>query len=443
MGKYFGTDGFRGEANRTLTAEQAFAIGRFWGARAGERGLVIGRDTRLSSPMLEGALTAGALASGAPVCRMGVISTPGVAYAVQAGHFGGGVMISASHNPYYDNGIKLFDAAGEKPSDGELVMLEAFLDGERVELPHPTGKHVGELREGTDLRKRYFAHLCGAVPGSLQGMCVGLDVANGAACGWAGEILSALGARVYTIHTTPDGCNINRACGSTHPEDLCRLVVERKLDVGFAFDGDADRCIAVDSRGAVVDGDGILYIMACHKQGRGELVGGGVVTTVMSNCGLRQALGARGIACESAAVGDRYVRERMEKTGYLLGGEPSGHVIFGDIFHTGDGVLTALLVATLIRERGPLHKQLQGYTPYPRCMQDLTVSDKTAVMADPALLAELKGMEAALADGGRMLVRASGTEPVVRVMVEAQDLAVCEEYAKRVRKIIEKRGYLL
>ena len=443
MGKYFGTDGFRGEANRTLTAEQALAIGRFWGARAGKRGLVVGCDTRRSSPMLEGAFVAGVMAVGATVCRLGVVSTPGVAYAVKTGGFGGGVMISASHNPYYDNGIKLFGEGGDKPGDEALVALEAYLDGETVDLPQPTGQALGDSHEGSDWRERYLAHLRGTVPCSLQGLRVGLDTANGAACGWAKEVFSALGARVYVIHADPDGCNINRACGSTHPNDLCRLVRDRQLDVGFAFDGDADRCIAVDAGGTLVDGDGILYAMACHKQERGELTKGGIVTTVMSNCGLRHALEARGIVCEQTAVGDRYVRERMEKTGYCLGGEPSGHVIFGDVFHTGDGVLTALLVAALIRERGPLHTLTEGYHPYPRCMLDLAVTDKAAVMADPALIAEIKSIEGALAEDGRLLVRASGTESVVRVMVEAKEPSVCEACTRRVKKIIEEREALL
>ncbi len=443
MGKYFGTDGFRGEANCVLTAERAFAVGRFVGAAHRGQEILIGRDTRRSSPMLEQALAAGLTASGANVCLPGVLPTPAVSFAVKQLGFGGGVMISASHNPYTDNGIKLFDGKGEKPTDAALEALEDYLDGGAAEPPLAHGREIGTVHGAPEVAEAYLSYLRGAVKGNFKGLRVGLDTANGSAAAMAPSLFRALGATVTAIHTAPDGCNINRACGSTHLHDLQQLVVAGGLDVGFAFDGDADRCIAVNARGEVVDGDAILYIMGRHRQACGGLTGHAVVTTVMSNLGLQKALEPLGIACLQTAVGDRYVRERMQKSGAVLGGEPSGHIIFGDLSDTGDGMLTALLLAERICREGPLHTLTRGYEPYPQLVLNLAVTDKGAVMGDGRILTAVKGLESALNGSGRLLVRASGTEPVIRVMVEAKEPQSCREYAERVRKIIETGGYLL
>ena len=442
MGKYFGTDGLRGEVNRALTAEQAFRIGRFSGARNGEskKRVVIGKDTRRSSDMLEAALVAGLTVSGADAYLLHVIPTPGVAYVTATEGFDCGVMISASHNPFYDNGIKLFGADGEKMADAAVRALERYLDGEG-ELPLATGADIGVAVDHAAGGDRYAAHLRTLATASYRSKRVGLDCANGCACRIAKEMFEALGATVYAINDAPNGTNINLNCGSTHIEALRRLVTEQRLDVGFAFDGDADRCIAVDHLGNPVDGDGILYVMGRSLKERGLLKKDTVVTTVMSNLGLYRAFDALDIRYETTAVGDRYVRERMAEKGYSLGGEQSGHIIFGNLAGTGDGLITALMLMDRICDSGStLHGLTEGFCRYPQALKSVRVSDKEAVMRDGNVLAAIAAAEAELGDGGRALVRASGTEPVVRVMVEAEAHEVCERLADSVISAIREKG---
>ncbi|MBQ8357333.1 MAG: phosphoglucosamine mutase [Clostridia bacterium] len=446
MGKYFGTDGFRGEVGRVLTTDHAFAIGRYLGARfGGTRGarVVIGKDTRRSSYTLEYALVAGLTASGADAHILHVTTTPCVSFVTRTEGFDCGIMISASHNPYFDNGIKLFGRGGEKMEDDVIAGLEAYLDGGE-ELPFATGERIGVAVDYVAGRNRYIGYLISLATVSYRGMKVGLDLANGSAWSMAKSVFDALGATTYAIHNRPDGCNINRGCGSTHMEALQRLVVEQGLDVGFAFDGDADRCIAVDPQGRVVDGDAILYVMARSMKAKGALDHDTVVTTVMSNFGLYKALERYGIACEQTAVGDKYVYERMSKKGYCLGGEQSGHIIFSKFANTGDGIITAIcLMEQICTAECSLADLIEGYVPYPQVLKNLPVTDKKAVMADKEVLSAVKRAEAELGTRGRMLVRASGTEPVVRVMAEAQDEELCTKYADLVTETVKKRGFLL
>lgn len=446
MGKYFGTDGFRGEVNRVLNTEHAFAVGRFLGAhlrREQRPRVAVGKDTRRSSYMLEYALAAGLTASGADAHLLHVIPTPGVSYLTKSEHFDCGIMISASHNPYYDNGIKLFDYNGEKMDDRTIELLEDYLSGNE-KLEHAFREEIGVVVDDSMARDRYMNHLLSLSDTSLKGLRIGIDAANGSAHRLACEIFRTLGATIFMIHNDPDGCNINRDCGSTHTADLQRLVPEKGLDVGFAFDGDADRCIAVDHTGRLADGDAILYVMARHLKAERQLTGNTVVTTVMSNFGLYRAFDALDIAYECTAVGDRYVHERMRERGYVLGGEQSGHIIFGALAETGDGILTAIQIAELLARTGRTLAQLiEGYRPYPQLLTNLRVTDPEAAVQDPCLADTVSAVGRALADRGRVLVRASGTEPVVRVLLEADNATLCEEYTGDIIKLLTKRGWLL
>ena len=439
--KYFGTDGFRGRANEGLNVEQAFKIGRYIGYHYGlEQGrkarIVIGKDTRRSSYMFEAALISGLVASGADVYMLHVIPTPGVCYEVCDGNFDCGIMITASHNPFYDNGIKLVNREGFKMDESVLERVEAYIDGE-FEVPLATGNEIGCTVDYMQGRNRYIAHLIASANFSLQGVKVGLDCANGAASSVAKPVFDALGADVRVINNAPDGFNINVDCGSTHIERLQRLVVEQGLDVGFAYDGDADRCLAVDERGRVVDGDLILYVCGKYLNKHGRLAGGTVVPTVMSNFGFLKALDIAQLNYETTAVGDKNVFACMRENGYSLGGEQSGHIIFGDIEKTGDGIMTSLRVMEVIRaERETLAELVRPVRLFPQKLVNVTVEDKDAAMGDDSVAAAVAAAEERLAGNGRILVRASGTEPLVRVMVEAETEDLAAELADSVADVI-------
>ena len=453
MGKYFGTDGFRGEAGASLTAEHAYRIGRFLGwyyaTSPGKRvRAVIGKDTRRSSYMLEYAIAAGLAASGADVYMLHVIPTPGVSYAVAREDFDCGIMISASHNPYSDNGIKLLNSRGEKMEDATVEKIELYLDGNlsalglsEGDLPFATGDRIGQIVDYSEGRNRYIGYLISLSRHSFKPFRVALDCANGSAWMLAKSVFEALGARVYAIGTSPDGLNINRGVGSTHIESLARYVRENRLDVGFAFDGDADRCIAVDENGAVVNGDHIIYLLGTQLKRNGELVNNTVVTTVMSNLGLYHALDEEGIAYVQTKVGDRFVYENMQETGNCIGGEQSGHIILKKYATTGDGVLTAIKVMeTMIDRKLPLSKLVSPVQMLPQVMKNLRVADKRAVREDEAIKAAVAQVSEALGNTGRILVRESGTEPVIRVMVEAPTVQVCETCVDRILQVIRERG---
>ncbi len=444
MSKYFGTDGFRGEANRTLTAEHAYRIGRFLGYEFGEGAQVaIGKDTRRSSYMLEYALAAGLAASGADALLLHVTTTPSVSYVVRSEHLDGGVMISASHNPYYDNGIKLLNRNGEKMEEETLLQIEDYLDGTMGELPFARRENIGRTVDFSMGRNRYIGYLISLATRSYKGKKIGLDCANGSAWMIAKSVFDALGAETHVIHNQPDGFNINRGCGSTHMEDLQRLVVEQGLDVGFAFDGDADRCLCVDEKGQVVDGDKILYIYGRYLKERGKLYGNKIVTTVMSNLGLFKALDRAGIEYEKTAVGDKYVYECMNEHGYRLGGEQSGHIIFKKYATTGDGILTAIKLMEVLLEKREFMSRLAGEVEiYPQMLKNLPVTDKKAVMEDGRVREAVSQAERELGEDGRILVRESGTEPVIRVMAEAQSEEVCRFYVERISAVIESCGYV-
>lgn len=439
--KYFGTDGFRGRANEGLNVDQAFKIGRYVGWHYGlEQGrkarVVIGKDTRRSSYMFEAALVSGLVASGADVYMLHVIPTPGVCYEVVDGSFDCGIMITASHNPFTDNGIKLVNREGFKMDEAVLERVEAYIDGE-FEIPLATGNEIGCTVDYMQGRNRYIAHLIASANFSLQGVKVGLDCANGAASSVAKPVFDALGADVRVINNAPDGFNINVDCGSTHIERLQRLVVEQGLDVGFAYDGDADRCLAVDDRGRVVDGDLILYVCGKYLNKHGRLAGGTVVPTVMSNFGFLKALEIAQLNYETTAVGDKNVFACMRENGYSLGGEQSGHIIFGDIEKTGDGIMTSLRVMEVIRaERETLAELVRPVRLFPQKLVNVTVEDKDAAMGDDSVAASVAAAEERLAGNGRILVRASGTEPLVRVMVEAETEDLAAELADSVADVI-------
>lgn len=439
--KYFGTDGFRGRANEGLNVDQAFKIGRYVGWHYGlEQGrkarVVIGKDTRRSSYMFEAALISGLVASGADVYMLHVIPTPGVCYEVVDGNFDCGIMITASHNPFTDNGIKLVNREGFKMDESVLERVEAYIDDE-FEIPLATGNEIGCTVDYMQGRNRYIAHLIASANFSLQGVKVGLDCANGAASSVAKPVFDALGADVRVINNAPDGFNINVDCGSTHIERLQRLVVEQGLDVGFAYDGDADRCLAVDDRGRVVDGDLILYVCGKYLNKHGRLAGGTVVPTVMSNFGFLKALDIAQLNYVTTAVGDKNVFACMRENGYSLGGEQSGHIIFGDIEKTGDGIMTSLRVMEVIRaERETLAELVRPVRLFPQQLVNVTVADKDAAMTDDAVAAAVAAAEERLAGNGRILVRASGTEPLVRVMVEAETESEAAELAETVAAVI-------
>lgn len=446
MSKYFGTDGFRGEANVDLTVEHAYRIGRFLGwyyGREHKCSVVIGKDTRRSSYMYENALSAGLTASGADAYLMHVTTTPSVSYIVRSDDFDCGVMISASHNPYHDNGIKLLNSAGEKMQEDVIEEIERYLDGE-FEIPFATGAEIGCTKDYSAGRNRYIGYLISLSTHSYKGMKVGLDCANGSTWMMAKNIFDALGADTYVIGNEPDGTNINNGVGSTHIENLQKFVRLHGLDVGFAFDGDADRCLAVDENGSVVDGDKILYICAWNMLQEGRLNGTKVVTTVMSNLGLYKALDAIGIGYEKTPVGDKYVAENMRANGHLIGGEQSGHIIFRKYAHTGDGLITAImLMGVLIDTQLPLSVLAAEVKMYPQVLKNVKVDDKDGTLADGAVKAAVDKCTAELGDGGRVLLRKSGTEPVLRVMAEAGTLGLCERMVDAIIDSMDKSGHLL
>lgn len=442
MMKYFGTDGFRGRANEGLTVDHAFQIGKFigwyYGLRQGRKAkAVIGKDTRRSSYMFENALVAGLVSAGADAYVLRVTTTPSVSYVVRHGDFDCGIMITASHNPYFDNGIKLIDSGGYKMAPSVLEQVESYIDGE-IDVPLATGERIGRAVDYVEGRNRYIASLIASAKFTLKDRRIALDCANGAATPIAPGVFRALGAEVSVISDEPDGFNINKGCGSTHIERLQAYVREEGLDVGFAYDGDADRCIAVDEYGNVHDGDAILYICGAHMASKGELAGNTIVATVMSNIGLFKALDKLGIAHEVTDVGDKYVSQCMQEHGYSLGGEQSGHVIFSEYSGTGDGVNTSLRVMQTMIETGKSLAELtEPLTIYPQLLKNVEVADKYAVMEHEAVKEATTAVETALEGEGRALIRASGTEPVVRVMVEAPTIELCEQYVDQVVRVIE------
>lgn len=448
MGKYFGTDGFRGEANVNLTVDHAFKVGRFLGwyygrnHGSGKSKVVIGKDTRRSSYMFEYSLVAGLTASGADVYLLHVTTTPSVSYVARTEDFDCGIMISASHNPFYDNGIKLINDKGEKMREDVIDEIEKYLDGEFGEIPYATKEKIGCTVDYTAGRNRYMGYLMSLAIYSFKGIRVGIDAANGSAWTLAKSIFDALGAKTYVINAEPDGTNINNNCGSTHIEGLQSLVKREHLDVGFAFDGDADRCLCVDENGNVINGDHIIYIYGCYMKERGKLVDNKVVTTVMSNFGLYKALDAVGIEYEKTAVGDKYVYECMSNNGYRLGGEQSGHIIFSKYATTGDGIITALkMMEVMLAKKKTLSQLAYPVTIYPQVLKNIRVTDKTRAQNDSDVKAAVEKVAEALGGDGRILVRESGTEPLVRVMVEAGSLETCEKYVDYVINVIKAKGY--
>lgn len=448
MGKYFGTDGFRGEANVTLTVDHAFKVGRFLGwyygknHENGKAKIVIGKDTRRSSYMFEYSLVAGLTASGADAYLLHVTTTPSVSYVARTEDFDCGIMISASHNPFYDNGIKLINAAGEKMKEDVIAEIEKYLDGELGEIPYATRENIGCTVDYTAGRNRYMGYLMSLAIYSFKGIRVGLDASNGSAWTLAKAVFDALGAKTYVINAAPDGTNINANCGSTHIEGLQDLVRREHLDVGFAFDGDADRCLCVDEKGEVITGDHILYIYGCYMKDRDKLVGNKVVTTVMSNFGLYKAFDAVGIEYEKTKVGDKYVYECMSENGYRIGGEQSGHIIFSKYATTGDGIITALkMMEVMLAKKKTLSELAAPLVIYPQVLKNIRVTDKTQAQDDADVKAAVEAVANALGADGRILVRESGTEPVVRVMVEAGSTEECEKYVDQVIKVIKSKGY--
>ncbi|MCI8838252.1 MAG: phosphoglucosamine mutase [Hungatella sp.] len=449
MGKYFGTDGFRGEANVDLTVEHAYKVGRFLGWFYGQKEpdtrcrIVIGKDTRRSSYMFEYSLVAGLTASGADVYLLHVTTTPSVSYVVRTEGFNCGIMISASHNPFYDNGIKVINERGEKLEESVIEKIEQYLDGEMGEIPLARKDAIGRTIDFAAGRNRYIGYLISIATRSFKNMRVGLDCANGSASAIAKNVFDALGADTYVINSDPNGLNINTECGSTHIHVLQEYVKRNHLDVGFAYDGDADRCIAVDGDGEVVDGDKIMYICGKYMKQQGTLVNNTVVTTIMSNFGLYKALDREGISYEKTAVGDKYVYENMSSYGHCLGGEQSGHIIFSKNATTGDGILTSLKVMEVILERKQtLAKLASEIEIYPQVLKNVKVKDKLAAQEDQAVKAEVEKVTEALGEEGRILLRQSGTEPVVRVMAEAASHETCEKYVDQVIEVMKSRGHL-
>lgn len=450
MGKYFGTDGFRGEANVNLTVEDAFKVGRFLGWYYGQKAqnsrcrVVIGKDTRRSSYMFEYSLVAGLTASGADVYLLHVTTTPSVSYVVRTEEFNCGIMISASHNPYYDNGIKVINERGEKLEEEVIEKIEEYLDGTTAEIPLAKRDAIGRTVDFAAGRNRYIGYLISIATRSFKNMRVGLDCANGSAFAIAKNVFDALGAETHVISNNPDGININTNCGSTHIGQLQKYVKEHKLDVGFAYDGDADRCLAVDENGEVVDGDKIMYICGKYMKEQGTLVNNTVVTTIMSNFGLYKAFEREGINFEKTAVGDKYVYENMAQNGHCLGGEQSGHIIFSKNATTGDGILTSLKVMEVILEKkqtlGKLASEIQIY---PQVLKNVKVKSKAEAQDDADVQAEVQKAAEALGDTGRILLRQSGTEPVIRVMVEAPTDEICEKYVDQVIDVMKSKGHII
>lgn len=450
MGKYFGTDGFRGEANVTLTVEDAYKVGRFLGWYYGKKKpeekcrVVIGKDTRRSSYMFEYSLVAGLTASGADAYLLHVTTTPSVSYVVRTEEFSCGIMISASHNPFYDNGIKVINEKGEKLEEDVITEIEKYLDGEMGEIPYAVRDQIGRTVDYAAGRNRYIGYLISIATRSFKNKKVGLDCANGSASAIAKNVFDALGAETHVIHNNPDGVNINTNCGSTHIEGLQKYVVENGLDVGFAYDGDADRCLAVDGEGNLVDGDKIMYICGKYMKEQGSLVNNTVVTTIMSNFGLYKALEREGISFEKTAVGDKYVYENMSQNGHCLGGEQSGHIIFSKHATTGDGILTSLkTMEVMLEKKESLKKLADEVEIYPQVLKNVRVHDKRTAQDDPDVQAEVQKVSDALGDTGRILLRQSGTEPVVRVMVEAETDAICEKYVDQVIEVMKAKGHVI
>lgn len=448
MGKYFGTDGFRGEANKNLTFEHAVKIGRFLGWYFGENmgkkaKIVIGKDTRRSSYMFEYALCTGLMASGADAYIMHVTTTPSVAYITRTDDFDCGIMISASHNPFYDNGIKLLNSKGEKMEEETLLKVEEYID-DKIEIPIAHREDIGRTVDYVEGRNRYIGYLISMSKYSFKGVKVGLDVANGAAWNIAKGVFNALGAKTYVINDAPDGYNINTDCGSTHIEHLQKFVVDNGLDVGFAYDGDADRCLAVDEKGNVITGDHIIYMYGVYMKERGKLLNNKVVATIMSNYGLFKALEKVGIECDKTAVGDKYVYENMVKTGNRIGGEESGHIIFSKYATTGDGILTSLkLMEVMLAKEKPMSELAAPMVMYPQVLKNVKVKSKPDAKNDPDVQAEVAKVSEALGDSGRILLRESGTEPVIRVMVEADSDETCEKYVDQVIDVIRAKGHII
>lgn len=446
MGKYFGTDGFRGEANADLTVDHAFKIGRYLGwyySRDHKAKVVIGKDTRRSSYMFESALCAGLTASGADAYLLHVTSTPSVSYIARADDFDCGIMISASHNPYHDNGIKLINGDGEKMEESLLDGVEAYLDSDE-NLPYAQRDAIGRTVDYAAGRNRYIGYLISLATRSYKNFKIGLDCANGSTWQMAKSVFDALGADTYVISNRPDGLNINVDCGSTHIGQLQKFVLDNGLDVGFAFDGDADRCLAVDEKGKVVNGDHIMYVCAKYMQDKGILGDSKVVTTIMSNMGLYKALDSLGIGYEKTAVGDKYVAENMRQNSHIIGGEQSGHIIFGRHANTGDGLLTAIKVMECITEtKEPLSVLASGMTMYPQKLKNVVVTDKDETLNCDEVKAAVKKVEADLGDDGRVVLRKSGTEPLLRVMVEATTDALCEEKVDEIIAAMAAAGKLI
>lgn len=444
MGKYFGTDGFRGEANVVLTVEHAFKVGRYLGWYFGQEHkarIVIGKDTRRSSYMFEYALAAGLTASGADAYLLHVTTTPSVSYVVRTEDFDCGIMISASHNPYYDNGIKVINGMGHKIEAEVEEKIESYIDGEIGELPLASKAEIGRTIDYAAGRNRYIGHLISLATRSFKDMRIGLDCANGSASSIAKSVFDALGAKTYVISNEPDGLNINTNCGSTHIEVLQKFVREKKLDVGFAYDGDADRCIAVDENGDVVNGDLVLYMCGKYMMEQGRLEGNTIVTTVMSNLGLYKACDKIGMKYEQTAVGDKYVYENMMNNGFVLGGEQSGHIIFSKHARTGDGILTSLMIMEVIMEKKQtLAKLCSDVKIYPQLLKNVRVTDKKTARENAAVQKAVDDVAAALGSDGRILVRESGTEPVIRVMVEAATDEICRQYVEQVIDVIRAEG---
>ena len=458
--KYFGTDGFRGEANVNLTSMQAYKVGRFLGwyysselsgcTKPGYRPkIVIGKDTRRSSYMLEYSIVAGITASGADAYMLHVTTTPSISYVTRQDEFDCGIMITASHNPFYDNGIKIINKYGEKLDDETTSLIEAYIDGnlsllgvQDKDLPLARRDRIGQIIDHVSGRNRYVGYLISVASNSYKNLRIGLDCANGASWMIAKAVFDALGAQTVIIGAQPDGLNVNNGCGSTHVEKLCELVKEHHLDVGFAFDGDCDRCIAVDENGNVVDGDGMMYILGNRLMNKGMLNGNTVVATIMSNSGFFASLKKKGIDCKQTKVGDRFVYEEMQAHDYSIGGEQSGHIILKKYATTGDGILTAIMIAEEMCDRKlSLSALLEGLMLYPQHVVNVRVKDKNAVMEDADVIAKLKEVEKLIDGNGRALLRQSGTEPVIRIMIEAVTQPLCEEYADMIAKVIKDKNH--
>ena len=449
MGKYFGTDGFRGEANKALTAQKAFKVGRYIGWYYGQKHedgrarIIIGKDTRRSSYMLEAALTAGITSSGSDAYLLHVTTTPSVSYCCRTDGFDCGIMISASHNPFYDNGIKIMRANGQKIEAEIEEKIESYIDGEIEEIPLAEREAIGNVVDYAAGRNRYIGYLMTIPTRAFNGMKIGLDCANGASWNIARSVFEALGAKVFIINNTPDGLNINTNCGSTHIENLKKFVLDNGLNVGFAYDGDADRCLAVDELGNEVNGDQIMFLCGKYMKETGRLDGNTIVTTIMSNMGLYKACEAIGIRTEKTAVGDKYVAENMMANGFMIGGEQSGHIIFAKYATTGDGILTSLMVMmTMLDKKLPLSMLANEMKMYPQCLKNVVVKDKEEAQKNPVVLKAVEEVTKSLGGDGRILLRASGTEPKIRVMVEAKSDELREQNVDKVIAVIKEQGLI-